>query len=112
MNAEFEVAPLSAKFVFGSLAPAILSDLAGRYADEAGVDVKHWAIWVFANGCSVPVPTQIDTQTMPAIRAAQLLKRTLEKVLQVQMHAMSEADRFMISTTMSQLDDLNSIGIA
>jgi len=112
MDTGFEVAPLSAHFVFGSLAPIILANLAVRYTDETGIKVKHWAIWVFANGSSVPVPTQIDTSIIPAIRAAQLLKMTLEEVSKVKMQSMREADRFMISTAIDQLDELCSIGIA
>lgn len=112
MEAEFEVAPVSAEFVFGLLAPAILTDLAKRYAEETGMEVKHWALWVFSNGSPVPVPTQIDTSVVPAVRAAHLLKQTLEKVSQVEMHSWSEADKFMITTAIAQLNELKSIGIA
>lgn len=112
MEAEFEIAPVSAEFVFGQLAPAILNDLAKRYAEETGIAVKHWAFWLLSNGSSVPVPTQINASVLPPVRAAHLLKQTLEKVSQVEMQSWSEADRFMITTAIAQLKELNSIGFA
>jgi len=69
-------------------------------------------MWVFPNGSSVPVPTQIDSNQVPAIRACLLLKRTLQKVAQLEMRRMSEADKFNINTALSQLDQMNTIGIA
>lgn len=112
MEASFVVAPVVAGFVYGALAPAILEDLGQSYEAEAGIHVRHWAMWVFPNGSSVPVPTQIDTTRIPATRACLLFKRTLQKVIEVEMRNMSEADRFNISTALSQLDDVNTIGVA
>lgn len=112
MEAGFVVAPVAAGFVYGGFAPAILEDLGRSYEAEAGIQVRHWAMWVFPNGSSVPVPTQIDTNSIPVIRACLLFKRTLQKVSKVEMRNMSEADRFSISTALSQLDEVNTIGIA
>lgn len=112
MEAGFVVAPVVAGFVYGGLAPAILEDLSRSYEAEAGIQVRHWAMWVFSNGISVPVPTQLDTSHVPAVRACLLFKRTLQKVIKVEMRNMSEADRFNISTALSQLDEVNTIGIA
>lgn len=112
MEAGFVVAPVAAGFVYGGLAPAILEDLVRSYHAEAGVQARHWAMWVFPNGSSVPVPTQIDTSQIPPLRACLLLKRTLEKVAQLEMRSMSEADRFNINVALSQLEEMNTIGIA
>lgn len=112
MEAGFVVAPVVAGFVYGELAPAILEDLGRSYEAEAGIQVRHWAMWVFSNGSSVPVPTQLDPSNIPAVRACLLLKRTLQKVIKVEMRNMSEADRFNISTALSQLEEVNTIGIA
>lgn len=110
MAVEFRVEALPVKFVFGAIAPRVMSNLAARYTDEARVEVRHWAMWVFENGCSVPVPTQIDSSTFPGVRACQLLRQTLEEIAQVEMHTLGEADRFIISTVIGQLDEIRSLG--
>lgn len=110
MGPDFRVEALPAGFVFGAIAPKVLADLAGRYALEAQIDVRHWAMWVFDNGCSVPVPTQIDSSTFPPIRACQLLRQTLEEVARVEMHALGETDRFNISAVISQLNEVCALG--
>jgi hypothetical protein len=110
MDARFEIAPLPAGFVFGQLATSILDDLARRYENEAGIKVKHWAMWVFSNGGAVPVPTQIDNSLIPAVRACQLLKQTLQQVAHIEMRTMTEADKFNINTAISHLDELHSLG--
>lgn len=112
MEAGFVVAPVAAGFVYGELAPAILEDLGQSYQAEVGIQVRHWAMWVFPNGSSVPVPTQIDSARVPPVRACRLLKRTLQKVARLEMRRMSAADRFNINTALSQLDEMNTIGIA
>lgn len=112
MEVGFEVAPLPPGYIYGDLAPAILDDLARRYRAEADIEPRHWVMWMFSNGCSVPVPTQIDTGFIPAIRTAHLLKQALENLSQVQMQALGETDRFMVSTTIDQLNELVSIGMA
>ncbi len=110
MAVEFRVEPLPVKFVFGDIAPRIMTSLAARYADEARIEVRHWAMWVFENGCSVPVPTQIDSSTFPIVRACHLLKLTLEEIKRVEMHTLGEADRFIISTVIGQLDEIRTLG--
>lgn len=110
MGPDFRVEALSAGFVFGAIAPKVLAGLAARYAHEAHIEVRHWAMWVFENGCSVPVPTQIDSSTFPAIRACQLLRQTLEEVARVEMHWMGETDRFNIRAVISQLNDVCALG--
>lgn len=112
MATQFEVTPLSVSFLYAGLAPAILADLSRRYEVECNIAVRHWAAWVFTNDCAVPVPTQIDSCTFPAIRARQLLKQSLQEVERVEMHRLSEADKFTISTAIDQLDELNTLGIA
>ena len=112
MEAGFVVAPVTAGFVYGGLAPAILEDLGHSYQAEAGIQARHWAMWVFPNGSSVPVPTQIDSAQVPAVRACLLLKRTLQKVARLEMRRMSEADRFNINTALSLLVEINTIGFA
>ncbi|HDS1721821.1 hypothetical protein NPS53_07900 [Pseudomonas putida] len=112
MEAGFVVSPVAVGFVYGGMAPAILEDLALSYQAEVGIQARHWAMWVFPNGSSVPVPTQIDATQVPAIRACLLLKRTLQKVAQHEMRRMTEADKFNINTALSQLDQINTIGIA
>lgn len=112
METGFVVAPVAVGFVYGGMAPAILEDLALSYQAETGIQARHWAMWVFPNGSSVPVPTQINSNQVPAIRACLLLKRTLQKVAQLEMRRMSEADKFNINTALSQLDQMNTIGIA
>lgn len=112
MEAGFVVAPVAAGFVYGGLAPAILEDLGRSYQAEAGIQVRHWAMWVFPNGSSVPVPTQIDSERVPAIRACVLFKRTLQKVSRLQSHWMNDTDRFVLDVALSQLDEMNSICIA
>ena len=111
MTTQFEVTPLSASFLYADLAPAILAELSRRYADECQIGVRHWAAWVFENDCAVPVPTQIDCSTFPATRACQLLKQTLQEVERIEMHRLTEADKFTISTAIYQLDELHSLGV-
>lgn len=112
MEVGFVVAPVAAGFVYGNLAPAILEDLGRSYQAEAGIQVRHWAMWVFPNGSSVPVPTQIDSDCVPAIRACVLLKRTLQKVARLESRWITEADRFSVDIALSQLEEMNSIGVA
>lgn len=112
MEVGFEVAALPPGYIYGDLAPVILEGLAKRYSVEADIEARHWVMWMFSNGCSVPVPTQIDTNVIPAIRTAHLLKLALENMTHVQVQALSEADRFMVSTTIDQLNELVSIGMA
>lgn len=112
MEASFVVAPVVAGFIYGGLAPAILKDLGQSYYAEAGIHAGHWAMWVFPNGSCVPVPTQVDTSRIPIVRVCLLFKRTLQKVIKVEMRNMSEADKFTISTALSQLEEMNTIGIA
>lgn len=112
MKAEFRITPLPAGLVFGDVAPQLLVDLAGRYEREAHIEVKHWAMWVFDSGPSVPVPTQLSPESFPTVRACQLLKQSLEQVARVEMHKLSEADRFLISTAIDQLEEFKSLGVA
>lgn len=106
---EFKVAPVSPVMVFGHMAPFILAELANKYESEAKIQVKHWAMWVFPNGCAVPVPTQIDTTVLPTTRACQLFKQALDKLAQVKMRSLDEADKFNLSTTIAQLKELMSV---
>lgn len=112
MQTEFVVGPVTAGFAYGAVAPTILANLARRYVREAGIQVKHWAMWVFPNGSAVPVPTQIDTSIMPAVRVRRLFEQTLLEIAQVEMRAISEADKFNISTAIEQLEELNSLSVA
>ncbi|MFL1449092.1 hypothetical protein ACI77O_11925 [Pseudomonas tritici] len=112
MAQQFHVTQLSAQFLYGAMAKAILGALARRYEVERHIVVKHWVAWVFNDCCFVPVPTQIDSAAIPPARACQLFKQALEEVAQVEMQRMTETDRFTFSNAISQLDELYSLGIA
>jgi hypothetical protein len=112
MLAEFVVAPITAGFAYGAMAPAILADLAERYKRELGIQARHWALWVLPTGTAVPVPTQIDPSLMPVVRLCQLFKQTLQQISQVESHSIHEADRFSISTAIAQLNEVHSLRVA
>jgi hypothetical protein len=110
MDTQFRVAPLAADYVLGSMAPALLEHLAERYQSEIGITVKHWAMCVFTdNYCTVPVPTQINNNVLPMVRSCRMYRNALEHLRKVQMHDLTEADKFLISTTLDQLDELISL---
>ncbi|MPQ69388.1 hypothetical protein [Pseudomonas sp. MWU12-2323] len=112
MQTAFVVGPVTARFAYGALAPTILANLSRRYEHEAGIQVKHWAMWIFPKGTAVPVPTQIDATSMPVVRVCRLLEQTLQEIAQVEMRAFTEADKFNISTVIEQLKELHSLSVA
>lgn len=112
MTTQYQVAHVSPEFLYGRIAPVILEELTRRYEAECNIVVKHWVVWVFGEACAVPVPTQIDDEAIPPARACRLFKLTLQEVSRVEMHRLDEADRFMISNAIDQLDELSPIGLA
>lgn len=112
MDTTFDIIPLTAGFVFGNQASTVLTSLAARYQAEANIEAKHWAMWVFANGCTVPVPTQVDEKMIPPVRACYLLKLTLQQLVQSGVPEMDETDRFVLESSIERLEQLNLIAFA
>lgn len=112
MLTRFEIAPITPAFAYGDIAPTILADLGDRYERETGLQVKHWAIWILPSGAAVPVPTQIDPTIIPVVRLCKLFGQTLQQVSLVGSHSLADADRFMISTAITQLNDVHTLQVA
>lgn len=103
-------APL--KNIYGASAAPILAELGNRYTAEIGIRPRHWVLRLYSNGAVVPVPTQVTPDLMPDVRVRQLFKQAVDKMSALEMHAASEADRFLLNHTSKQLLELCSLQAA
>ena len=102
----YQLSALPLKLVFGGLAEILTDELSSKYQVEAGLQPKHWVLRIYHNGAVIPAPTQLDDKVLPEARLRRLFQQALQKVGQLGMHYLNEADKFGLMNASNQIEEL------